>query len=319
MAVGLAALIALGLLGQAVRDRSAAWAVLMYLPLIPLGLAAAGLDGICRGRALPRARFGLGGLGLAAAGLAAWPLIGSGPIEERAGSAGARAPEVSILQWNVVWGGGRRRDDRRWAEIRREIAARGADLVVLSEAPPDEMLDLLAADLGPGTARVQVENEPAAGYWYKLAVFARGPLRLVRREAIARGAAMVVEADLQEGTVRLMVVDGPSHPFVWRTPTLDDVAVAALRARAAGAPFDVLLGDLNSMGRSLGCDAIAEAGYDLASRSSPGWRATFPSYLPLYDIDHVWVGRDHPGVRSELFTNLASDHRGQVARFRFRD
>jgi len=303
--------VALGVARQVVRDRSVAWALLMYLPLVPLGLAAAGFDAIFRGRALPGPRFLLGGFGLVAALGSAWPMVGHGPRGD-----GGLGPEVSFLHWNVVWGGGRRRDPARWAAIRREIARQGADLVVLSEAPPDDWLDGLVADLGPGASRVQVENAPGAADWFKLAVCSAGPLRLVRREPIPGGTGMVVEAGVRGRSVRLLVVDASSDPRRLRTPMLRGVAAACRRAREAGEPFDLLVGDFNSVARSVGFDAVADEGYALASRSSRGWRGTFPSGLPLYDIDHIWARRDLPGLRADLFTELTSDHRGQVARFR---
>jgi endonuclease/exonuclease/phosphatase (EEP) superfamily protein YafD len=308
---GLALGIALGVLGQVVRDRSAAWALLMYLPTVPMGLLAVGWDAIRRGRALPGPKFALGAVGLAAAVGAGWGMVGSGP---RPGS--GDGPEVSVLHWNVVWGGGKHRSPAKWAAIQREILAHDADLVVLSEAPPDDWLDGLVSAMGPGASRVQVENGPGAAYWYKLVVCSRARLRLVRGEPIADGVGMVVEAELPGGALRLLVVDGQSHPLRWRTPRLRDVGSACRRAREAGEPIDVVAGDFNAVGRSLGFEAIEAQGYALASRASGGWRGTFPSGLPLYDIDHVWVRGEATGLRSRLFTRLASDHRGQVARFR---
>lgn len=302
--------IALGVAAQVVRDRSVAWALLMYVPLIPLGLAATAFDATCRGRALPRGRFVLGGIGLASALGAAWPMVGHGP-----GIGAGAGPEVSVLHWNVLWGGGRKRDPGRWAAIRREIVRQGADVVVLSEAPPDDWLDQLLGEIGPGASRVQVENGPGDRNWYKLVVCSRGPLELIRREPIANGSAMVVEALVGGRPLRLMVVDARSDPRLLRTPMLRDVAAACRRAREAGGPIDVVAGDFNSVARSVGFDAIEAEGYALASRSSRGWRGTFPSALPVYDIDHVWARRDLHGLRSDLFTERASDHRGQVARF----
>ena len=311
IAAGLILGMALGLAGQVVRDRSVIWALLMYLPLPLIGPAAVGFDALCRGRSLPRGRFVLGGFGLAAALGSAWPMVGRGGSADAGGG-----PEVSILHWNVVWGGGRVRSPGRWAAIRGEIGRHRADLVVLSEAPFDDWLDELVAEMGPGASRVQIQNEPNQGYWYRLVACSRHPIRLVRTEPITNGAAMVVEATVGGRPLRLMVVDARSDPRLLRTPMLRDVAAACRRAREAGEPIDALAGDFNSVARSLGFDAIEAEGYALASRSSAwGWRGTFPSGLPAYDIDHVWARRDLPGLRSEFFTEFASDHRGQVARF----
>lgn len=311
IASGLALAIALGLVGQVVRDRAVVLALLMYLPLVPLGLAALAYDAICRGHALPKGRFALGGIGLLATVGGAWPMLGLGPL-----SAAGNGPEISVLHWNVLWGGGKDRDPAKWAKIRAEILSQGADLVVLSEAPPDDWLDQLAAEMGSGASRVQVENGPSDGYWFKLVVFSKGPLRLLHREPITDGAGMVMEAEVRGRKARLLVVDARSSPLLPREPRLLDIADACRRAREAGQPFDVVLGDFNTPSRSLGFDEIEAEGYTLAARSCRGWRATFPSYLPIYDIDHVFIHRDDPLLGCRLFTNLASDHRGQVVRFR---
>src|SRR5262245_43242991 len=73
----LASVIAAGLVGQVCRDRSVAMALLMYVPLMPIGLVAVAVDLAGLGRGLPRLRFGLGLLGCAAIGWAAVTMIGS--------------------------------------------------------------------------------------------------------------------------------------------------------------------------------------------------------------------------------------------------
>ncbi len=314
IAYGLTLAIVLGTVGQLVRDRSIVFALLMYFPLVPLGLAAMAFDAIRRGRALPKGRFVLGAIGLVAAIGASVPMVGLGP-EPTAGS----GPEISVLHWNVIWGGGKRRNPERWAAIRGEILGRKADLVVLSEAPPVDWLDQLVAEMGPGASRAQIENGPKDVNWFKIVVCSKGPVRLIRRETVDHGVGMVVEAEVKGKTIRLLVVDAQSHPLIPRTPRLLDIATACRRAREAAEPIDVIVGDFNSVSRSLGFDAIEGEGYALASRSAEGWRGTFPSFLPVYDIDHVWVRRDLPILGCNLFTNLASDHRGQVARFRVTD
>jgi len=311
MTSGLLLAMALGAAGQLVRDRSVAWALLMYLPLVPLGLAAVAFDLIQRGRALPKGRFVLGAIGLVVAIGASLPMVGFGP-----GRSPGDGPEISVLHWNVLWGGGKKRNPAKWASIRREILAQGADLIVLSEAPPFDWLDQLVTEMGQGATRVQIEHKPGASTWYNLVVCLKGPSRLVRREKIANGEGMVVEAEIKGHQVRLLVVDATSNPLIPRMPRLLDIADACRRAREAGEPIDVVVGDFNSVSRSLGFDAIEGEGYALAGRSARGWRGTFPSILPVYDIDHVWVRRELPILGCRLFTNLASDHRGQVARLR---
>ena len=324
VAVGLLAAMALGVMGQVVRDRSAAWGVLMYLPLPLIGVAAFGFDLIHRGRALSRrrrgARFALALVGLATLAGSSARLIGrngTGAGVVAADPSPGREPAVEILHWNVVWGGGRRRSPERWASIRRTMATQGADILVLSEAPPDEWLDDLVADLGPAATSVRIENEPGASYWYRLAVCSARPVRLVGRATLRGGVAMSVAVGDKPGALRLLVVDGQSHPLRWRTPFLLDVARLCAEATRAGRPFDLVVGDFNCLARSIGFDALEAEGYALPSRLSFGWRGTFPSFLPVYDIDHVWVRRDRlAGSGARLFTNLASDHRGQVVRVR---
>jgi endonuclease/exonuclease/phosphatase (EEP) superfamily protein YafD len=311
IASGLVLSIALGFAGQIIRDRAVPLALLMYLPLVPLGLAAAVFDAICRGRALPKGRFLLAAIGLVTALGGAWPMVGLGPR-----SLLVEGQEISVLHWNVLWGGGKNRDPAKWASIRGEILRQGADLVVLSEAPPDDWLDQLVIEMGPGASRVQVENGPADGYWFKLAVFSKGQLQLMGREPIADGAGMVVEAEVRGRKARLLVVDARSNPLLSREPRLLDIADACRRAREAREPFDVVLGDFNTLSRSLGFDDIEAEGYALAARSTRGWRGTFPSFLPIYDIDHVFIRRDDSLLGCRFFTNFASDHRGQVVRFR---
>jgi endonuclease/exonuclease/phosphatase (EEP) superfamily protein YafD len=186
----------------------------------------------------------------------------------------------------------------------------------LSEAPGGHWLDQLVDEMGPGANRVEIENEPGASAWYRMVVVSKGALRLVRLEKFTDGDGMVVEAEVRGRKVRLFVVDARSNPLLPRTPRLFDIAKVCRRFQDAGEPIDVIVGDFNTVSRSLGFDTIEAQGYALASRSTRGWRGTFPAPLPVYDIDHIWVRTGLPVVESHLFTNFASDHRGQVARFR---
>jgi endonuclease/exonuclease/phosphatase (EEP) superfamily protein YafD len=306
-AVGLATLIVAGLAGQITRDRSAALAVLMYLPLLPAGVAAMVLDLAQSGRALPRGRFALSILGCVASSVAAILLIGWGAADE----ARDNDPEVSLLHWNVQWGGGLFRSQKTWAAQRAEILSRQPDLIVLSEGPSSDWIEQLVSDLGPGAAWVGVEQYPPSRYWFKLVVCSRWPIRLEKQFSLPNGAAMSVIAEVRGRPMRLLVVDGLSNPFRSRLPFLQAIVEACQRAADDGHPYDVVVGDFNTPSRSIGFDALASEGYTLASRSTRGWRGTFPSFLPVYDIDHVWLAPKTLVRSCTLFNGPSTDHRGQ--------
>jgi len=306
--IGLAVIIVLGLAGQVTRDRSVPLAILMYLPVLPAGLAAIALDLVRSGRGFPRARFALTLLGAVGSTWVASPMIGN----RAASKSWPNEKTVSILHWNTQWDGGPFRSPRTWAAQRSEILRRKPDIVILSEPPAADWLEQLVDDIGPGATCVGIQHDPRNRFWYRLTVCSRWPIRLEERLALPGGVAMSVLAEVGGRHMRLLAVDGRSNPFQSRLPFLRAIADACRAAAGEGRPFDVVAGDFNTPSRSLGFDALAGQGYSLASRSSGGWRGTFPSWLPIYDIDHVWL---RPGLRVRfctLFNGSATDHRGQL-------
>jgi endonuclease/exonuclease/phosphatase family metal-dependent hydrolase len=185
--------------------------------------------------------------------------------------------------------------------------------VILSEAPPDAWVDQLVRDLGPGASCARVEHERGRRYEYGMAVCSRWLVRLEEAVPLPNGKGMSVVADVNGCHLRLFVVDGLSNPFRSRLPFLQAIVAACRVARDADRPFDLIVGDFNTPSQSLGLDGLAVEGYTLASRSAAGWRATFPSWLPIYDIDHVWLTRGLRVGSAWCFNGAHSDHRGQVA------
>ena len=111
------------------------------------------------------------------------------------------------------------------------------------------------------------------------------------------GMAMSVTCEVRGRRVRLLVVDGKSNPFVSRLPflagdrrSLPGRGGRGETVRRGGRRFQYAW-------PRIGFESLAAQGYTLASRSAAGWRGTFPSWLPLYDIDHVWLG---PGLGCDL-------------------
>jgi endonuclease/exonuclease/phosphatase (EEP) superfamily protein YafD len=316
VAAGALSLMALGAVGQIARDRNVPLALMMYIPLLPVGLCAVAVDLLARGRCVPRVRFGLA---IAGAAAAVW-----GGALMTGGSSPEPAPpgstEISLLHWNVMWGG---HDPSQWRETAAKIVLRNPDLVVLSEAPSDDRVADALSQSGPRWNVVYITNPPKTGYWYNPMVCSRGPLKIERRVDIRNGAAMSVLAGVKGRTVRLLVVDGKSDPRILRTPMLHDIAAACDEAARRDEPIDLVVGDFNSMGRSIGFDALTVAGgggYRRAAPVSGGWRATWPAPVPLYDIDHVWLRSSLAGPRivgCELFSSRRTDHRGQFVRLAF--
>jgi endonuclease/exonuclease/phosphatase family metal-dependent hydrolase len=307
---GTAALILVGLAGQAIRDRSVLTAVMMYVPLPLLGPVALLLDLHDRGRSLSRLRFGLTLLGIVAIGWSAIAMIGSGISSEPL----AGDQEITLMHWNVQWGGGLFRSERTWRAQRKAILSSDPDLIVLSEAPPADWLQRLTYDLGPVGQFVGCFHDPRSPYWYRLVVCSRWPIHRDEQLRFPGGAGMSVTAEVRGCRLRLLVVDGQSSPFRSRLPFLRAVAEACREAATEGRPYDFVLGDFNTPSRSLGFDELTALDYRLASRSAHGWRATFPAMLPVYDIDHVWIGERLRLRSCTLFNGPWTDHLGHLAR-----
>jgi hypothetical protein len=208
LAFPLLALNLLAITGSLARARIVLLALLLYLPLVPLGLAAVFLDFMCRGRALAGVRFSLTGIGLAAVSYSCLTMIGGGPARPP-DAGGAADSEVRLLHWNVL-SGGWPRTDATWTSIEDAIARRRPDIVVLNEAPPAHRLDALERRLGVGWNSARVARDPSSPDGYKLVVLSRWPIRKQAMVTIRNGTAVDVRVGLPDHEVRLLVIDSRS-------------------------------------------------------------------------------------------------------------
>ena len=301
----------LGLVGFFVRDRSLFLAFLLYLPLLPLGACSVGLGVGVRRSSSRRLRDVLVVTGLVSMVTCSSWMFGRGPGT----GISPQGRTLSLLHWNVQWSRYWNHPQTEWNAMATEIVGHNPDIVVLSEAPPYYGM-YRALDRLPGHRFVVFVhgNRTADGHSYHLFVSARWPVRLIRRVLISNGAAAVVQVDHPERPVRILFVDGQSKINRMRTPMLHDIARECSQAYNAREPIDLVVGDFNAVSRSIGFDALERAGsgYHLASRSCLGWRGSWPSLCPVFDIDHVWVRSEWTILSCRHFTNFASDHRGQV-------
>lgn len=306
------AMLLLAILGRIVRDRNILFALMMYLPILPIA-AATLLAVIVRLSRRPRAGtkwlIGLGATALLAALLNITEMTGRTPAT-RISSARVN---VTVMQWNVQWGG-REIFPPAWDPTARAILAEAPDILVLNEAPADERIARLCRNLGDTWTFASRGHEPKSRYWYNVAVASRWPVRFGREVMIPNGAAMSVLIEAPERALRVLVVDGISDPRILRTPMLHAVAAYCRDEAAAGRAVDIIAGDFNAMSSSIGFDALRQQRFALASDASGSWRGTFPMPLLLYDIDHIWVGRALRVAGCGFVRSTGTNHRGIVAR-----
>ena len=296
---------------QIVRDRTLALALLMCVPIWPLALSAIVRDVLARGRALPL-RWSLltSGVGAGAFSISlVW-------CPARASEGAPESPQVSIVQWNMQWGGARGAESL--AEMLRTLDAYHPEVVCISEAPAEGKLQRVIGALGGAPWRAaSVEHSRPSSYWFRLTVLSHQPVVVRRQWHLRTGHAALFEVALQPRTLRVLMVDLQSEPLLPRSPTIAEAARIVDDLAAAGVPVDVVTGDFNTPGRFLGFDALSDAadGYRRAAMWSGQLRATWPARMPLsfLDIDHVWVKRGLDVASAELFSSPNTDHRGQVA------
>lgn len=295
---------------QLIRDRTLALALLMYVPIWPLALAAIVRDVLAHGRALPL-RWLMLTIGVAA-GAYSVALMWR---PARAAEGNAESPQVTIAQWNMQWGGAR--GPASLAEMMATLEAHQPDVVCVSEAPAG--LHLQRANGSPIASSwhaASVEHSPPSAYWFRLTILSRQPVSVRREWALPTGHAALFEVALKPRTLRVLMVDLRSEPFLPRSATVAEVA-RIVDDLAAETPVDLVAGDFNTPGRFLAFDALSDAapGYRRAAMWSGQWRATWPARVPLspFDIDHIWVSRRIDIASAQLFTSPNTDHRGQVA------
>jgi endonuclease/exonuclease/phosphatase family metal-dependent hydrolase len=291
----------LALSGYVLRDRTRWLATLMYLPL-PLVAAAAIL---IQSAAFERRRWMRRTFVIGVALIA-----GLASIRAMRGDGWRDAPleSLDVIQWNVQWG----RDSDGWLATVTKISRAVPDIVVLSEAPSDEKLAALCEHLGEGWTFRVTRNLPGDRYWYAIAVLSPWPSVVETSPQLPNGAAVVVRLTGPDGPLRVLAVDGQSDPTLSRTPMLNAIASYCAAEQARGEPVDLIAGDFNAISRSIGFDALPAQRYQLGSTRMWGWRGTYPASLPLYDIDHIWIGPRYVARSTFLLDSPGTNHRGQL-------
>lgn len=292
-----------GLFGRMTRDRTVLLALMMYIPLPLVGLSAIVLDLVLKGRAI-RPRFALLLTGLCVTALSVRPLVTfrtAMPSTSR---------HIKLLHWNVQWGGGWKDGDiDTWQSIWNRAQEESLGILLLSEGPPNGRLELTARDIG--WSWVSWEHKRLDPYIFRLHVCSRWSVKRESTHELPSGKAMIATVAAPDGALSIMIVDGISNPKSLRAPLLNAVADLLRQCEVAGRPVDVVAGDFNCIPSNSGFEAIGDAGFTLAAAETSGWRGTFPSILPLYDIDHVWL-RNLTPIQRHLIRSRYTNHLGQA-------
>jgi endonuclease/exonuclease/phosphatase (EEP) superfamily protein YafD len=333
--------------GQIVRDRNSLTALLFYLPS-PAIAVFAGFGGW---RSLAARRFALGLGNLLLAGLALSMTLNENRrlLVTPPANPDSRPPELVMVHWNVC------RGCSGWAAVVAELRRQAADLLVISEVPKKIDVRQLARELSEGgengyqgrrmgTLAVLARGERLSvqplvnEYTLEVHRILWTPPNRVLRQALAStplsqrastppfGAAQgnlsqrldstsplsEVEAPGLSGVeaLKILAVDIVSSPRVARDPQLRRLVEWIGRERP-----DLVVGDFNAPRNSLALTHLP-AGYRHAYEAAgSGWSATWPSFLPLWQIDHTLLGPAIEPARYGFFLSRASDHRGQRLEF----
>ncbi|MCV6639258.1 endonuclease/exonuclease/phosphatase family protein [Candidatus Albibeggiatoa sp. nov. NOAA] len=307
----------LGLAAEVVRDISVFWALCLYIPLLPFGLWAVAWDVSWRGKSLI-VPYSLTVIGLIAASIHTYQSFHvhfPQPIPDNQHS-------IRLLHWNTLWGGKYSFSNQphlnTWDGLQEKIVQQQPDIIVLSEPPQDNRLHQLAEQLGDDWSIISFEPAQTCNRCIVMfSVLSPYPMERERYSNPRNGNGFIIRIEMPQKTFRLLVVDGASKYDQLRSPFLQDTYQTVVEQHEKQEPIDVIAGDFNSIRRAQGFDNYPTMGdgYWLAGEKTIGWRGTWKSYLPLFDIDHVWVSQIYKPIYTTFLFDSASDHRGQLVEF----
>jgi endonuclease/exonuclease/phosphatase (EEP) superfamily protein YafD len=190
------------------------------------------------------------------------------------------SPQLRVVTWNV--GGIRGRPRAIRANVADVLSGFNADIVVLSEAPR-------SSTTNPDFWRSRFPGYSVAvpGDGLGLIIISRSSLFDVRVHELGRHAYLVTAQGAFHGRLlEIFLVDFPSNPRAIRQPLIQNPQL--LRPPPSGTGR-VLMGDFNTPRDSTWFSAYDGLYTNAFDQSGQGWRKTWPSLVPVLDIDHIWT------------------------------
>lgn len=308
IAIGAGMLVLAWLVGRIASDRFL-WSQFLFWIPTPVAAAAALIGAACTGsnriRLLPDRRDAgrdrivavlLVAMGLA---LGAFALVREHNVwRPEQSSDGA----LRLLHCNIHW------PNRRNAPAVMEfIATRSDDLIVLTE-PGWLLLEERGARLS--AAGWTVLRTGRFAVLSKLPILEARPL--VRAESTDLTLLRVDGSSRGLGELAICLADLPSDPLRPRMASAQRIRSLLEGSFPNGAPkLDLVAGDLNNTRDAASLRALFPAMRDAFDDAGRGVGASWPAFLPLWQLDHVLLGPKVRAVDYTLIDTGLSAHRAQ--------
>ncbi len=288
------------LLRWTLRDRLFPFSVLFYvarLPVLAMVAVLACVTAMLAGR--KRQAAASTALALVAVVLSLLTCIGAGPATRDGNRpTDANAP-LRVLLWNVC------RGQFGWDGVTDDIRRFDADIVALVEVRSEaENRDFWVRRF-PNHSLSVVDDG--------MVLLAKGPIARLAHHNLSGGKAHVYRVTLpQKPPVLMVLTDIDARPLSDRKVPL--TALASVAAPLADEPT-LVLGDLNTPSDSVWLEGLAEHYRNAFDVAGEGWRPTWPTVVPVLDLDQFWVSQGINVISCRGRWSAHSDHRPVVLTF----
>jgi endonuclease/exonuclease/phosphatase (EEP) superfamily protein YafD len=203
----------------------------------------------------------------------------------------ARATVLKVLSWNMAHHQLPSADLQAMMEsLRPDIAG----LVEVGRRHSDP--NALTAALPRGYTALKLDHG--------MAFMVRGKARVLREVLLPSASKFACLEAVVDGVAwRVFIVDGVSRPTTSREDVLGQVLTDA-----SGRANTVVMGDFNTPLESIGFNAWRRELHHAFNEAGSGFRETWPRWVPVLTIDHVWSSADAPPLRAEKLWRAGSDH-----------
>ena len=216
----------------------------------------------------------------------------------------AKPGDLELVHWNAgsLWG------LQVTAPVVEDFRALDPDLLIITN--PGTML-------WSSASRTFNDSWPHTARNYAAHVLSRVPIQTCRVLLSAAGSQVVlIELEFQGRLLRIWAVDLPSDPALVRRALFEDLA-ARLDSLELDPP-DLVLGDFNVPLNSVSLERTFPSMKNAFDQVGVGWHGTWPSRLPLWQLDQVLLGDRIEGVRYQVIPSSHGAHRIQQAIIRLR-